>query len=464
MRLELRKTNPLELGILILFIIAFGIWLDDFNEFIALSITFYILLKAVYNTNHYFIFKEWVMFLYALNYLISPMLAYKFGAEEKVFGMKIESEEYFSLAIPGMLFFYLGLNLLKTKVFFVKTTEMQQSTLLNSKFLVGITVFSLLIRIINSGEYSALNFFLYLISLLRYVSSFSLFALNPSKYWKWPTIILLIDLYYSLTIGMYHDFIMWLVFFVIFSFVIIKPTIQIKFILFSLLFLVVLFFQAIKFAYRQEAWSGGKQANLELVAQIGSDKVNTDSIIGVQNLISLLNRGNQAWIFASTVDNLNRTKDFQGLKNVNKYLEAAILPRFLAPNKIESGSNEIFNEFSGHVINDQTSMGLGIFADGYIAYGAWGVYIFGFALGLIFALTFKLVERWSKISPFYVLLLLPLLNYAVRPDCELQTTINHLFKGVLLYGFLVYLTRKRFTLDSQENKRKLVHLNLLSSK
>ena len=184
MRLELRKTNPLELGILILFIIAFGIWLDDFNEFIALSITFYILLKAVYNTNHYFIFKEWVMFLYALNYLISPMLAYKFGAEEKVFGMKIESEEYFSLAIPGMLFFYLGLNLLKTKVFFVKTTEMQQSTLLNSKFLVGITVFSLLIRIINSGEYSALNFFLYLISLLRYVSSFSLFALNPSKYWK----------------------------------------------------------------------------------------------------------------------------------------------------------------------------------------------------------------------------------------------------------------------------------------
>ena len=104
---------------------------------------------------------------------------------------------------------------------------------------------------------------------------------------------------------------------------------------------------------------------------------------------------------------MNLTKDFQGLTNVNKYIEAAFLPRFLAPNKLKSGEKEIFNEFSGHKLNEGTSMGLGIFADGYIAYGTWGVYIFGFALGLIFALTFKLVERWSKISPFYILLLLP---------------------------------------------------------
>ena len=83
---------------------------------------------------------------------------------------------------------------------------------------------------------------------------------------------------------------------------------------------------------------------------------------------------------------------------------------------------------------------------------------------IFFSLTFKIVERWTKVSPFYVLLLLPLLNYAVRPDCELQTTINHLFKGILVFGAIVYFTRKRFTLDSQENQRKLLHLNLATSK
>jgi hypothetical protein len=141
---------------------------------------------------------------------------------------------------------------------------------------------------------------------------------------------------------------------------------------------------------------------------------------------------------------MDRNKNFQGLAVIYKYLEASLLPRFLAPDKIKSGDKEIFNAYSGHIINSGTSMGLGIFADGYIAYGAAGVYIFGFVLGLIFALTFKLVEGWTNISPFYVLLIFPLLNYAVRPDCELQTTINHLSKGILVYGLLVWYTRNKF--------------------
>ena len=146
---------------------------------------------------------------------------------------------------------------------------------------------------------------------------------------------------------------------------------------------------------------------------------------------------------------MDRFKDFQGLTNVYKYTEAALLPRILASNKLKSGDKEIFNQFSGHSINETTSMGLGIFAYGYIAYGTWAH----------FSLTFKLVERW-RISPFYVLLLLPLLNYAVRPDCELQTTINHLSKSILVFGILVYFTKNRFTLESTKNQRKLLHLNL----
>jgi hypothetical protein len=184
-------------------------------------------------------------------------------------------------------------------------------------------------------------------------------------------------------------------------------------------------------------------------------------MIGEENLLGTLNRGNQAWIFASTVNRMDRFQDFQGITNVTKYIESALLPRFLAPNKIKSGDREIFAKYSGHDLSEGTAMGLGVFADGYIAYGAWGVYIFGFLLGLIFSLTFKLVERWTRISPFYVLLLLPMLNYAVRPDCELQTTINHLTKSMIVYGAMVYLTRNRFTLNSAESQRKLIHLNLL---
>jgi hypothetical protein len=262
---------------------------------------------------------------------------------------------------------------------------------------------------------------------------------------------------------MYHDALMWVVFFAIYFVYTFKPTIQVKIIGASVLITLILFVQTVKFAYRSEVWSGQKEASLETAYILGAEQANSEGLIGADNLLSTLNRGNQAWIFASTVDNMDNTKNFQGLTNVYKYLEAAILPRFLAPGKIQSGDREIFNKFSGHVLNKGTSMGLGVFADGYVAYGVWGVYIFGFVLGLIFSLTFKLVERWTKLSPFYVLLLLPLLNYAVRPDCELQTILTHLFKGVLLYGFLVNLSRKSFTLDSQENHRKLVHFNFISN-
>jgi len=134
------------------------------------------------------------------------------------------------------------------------------------------------------------------------------------------------------------------------------------------------------------------------------------------------------------------------------YAESALLPRVLAPDKLMSGDKKIFNAYSGHQINQNTSMGLGVFADGYIAYGYWGVMFFTFGLGLLFNFTFRIVESWAKLSEFYVLLVLPLLNYAVRPDCELQTTINHLFKGLIVFGILVTLTKFNFVINAGTNK------------
>jgi hypothetical protein len=227
------------------------------------------------------------------------------------------------------------------------------------------------------------------------------------------------------------------------------------------LILFVLFIQSIKGVYRSQVWSGEREASIGTIADIGTGLASSDEVTNEKNLLSTLNRANQAWIFASSIDRMNRYGDFQGMTNVNLYIEAALLPRFLAPNKIKSGGESgrsIFNQFSGHELHEGTSMGLGIFADGYIAYGAFGVLIFGFSLGLIFSLVFMLIEGWTKISAFYVFFLLPILNYAVRPDCELQTTINHIVKSIIIFGFLVYLTKRRFVIISPDSNRNLEHL------
>ncbi len=428
---------------------------------LAFSLTLTIGLQIFLKSNDSFMFREWALFLYASNYLLSPAITYQLNPDQVTYGMKIPSDMYFNLAFPGFLFFCFGMYSIPNRLFKPELNKVNQASVINERFLIQTTIIGIFLRIFSDLFPGEIGFFVYLLSLVRFIGAFSLFALNSKKFAWMAFLVLLIELYYGFRAGMYHDAVMWVLFFALFYIYTLKPSIKIKLIGASSLILLVLFIQSIKFAYREQVWENGKEASIETISNVGTSKANSESLVGEDNLLSSLNRGNQAWIFASTVERMDRFKDFQGMNNVNKYLEAALLPRFLAPNKLTSGNKEIFNQFSGHIINENTSMGLGIFADGYIAYGAWGVYIFGFVLGLIFSLTFKLVERWTKISPFYVLLLLPMLNYAVRPDCELQTTINHLAKSIVVYGALVYFTRNRFTLETQENQRKLLHLNLM---
>lgn len=410
-----------------------------FSLFISLVINFFV------KSNSLFALREFILLLYSLNYLVSPTISYLLTDKISSYNMKLSPSEYFNLAIPGFIFFYVGLYSIKTNLFILNFEKTNISSFLNVTLLKKTTIFCIFLSVISSSLPGDLAFVFYLFSLLQYVASFSLFALNPKKYLIWPALTISILLYKSFLQGMYHDAVMWILFFCIFFVYILRPSLRYK--LFGLFFIsiFILFVQSIKQSYRQDVWSEGKDASIKTAAEIGYSKASTDILFGEENLLGSLSRSNQAWIFASTVENMNLNKNYQGLSNVYKYLEASLFPRFLAPDKIKSGDKEIFNAFSGHTINAGTSMGLGVFADGYIAYGAIGVYIFGFVLGLIFALTFKLVEGWTRISPYYVLLIFPLLNYAVRPDCELQTTINHLSKGIMLYGLIVWYTKKNFS-------------------
>lgn len=445
-----------------IFLSLFGIVIfPEIFAALAFGLTISIGLQIFLRSNDSFMFREWALFLYSSNYLLSPAITYQLNPKQVTYLMKIPSDMYFNLAIPGFILFFIGMFIIPNRLFKPEFNKVNQASIMNERFLIQTTFIGILLRVFSELFPSEISFFIYLLSMVRFIGAFSLFATNAKKYAWMALLVLFIELFYGLRAGMYHDAIMWILFFALFYVYTVKPSIRVKLMGASSLILFVLFIQAIKFAYREQVWSGGQEASLETISSVGSSKANSESLIGEDNLLASLNRGNQAWIFASTVDRMDRYKDFQGMTNVNKYMEAALLPRFLAPNKIESGNKEIFNQFSGHTINENTSMGLGIFADGYIAYGAWGVYIFGFVLGLIFSLTFKLIERWTKISPFYVLLLLPMLNYAVRPDCELQTTINHLAKSIVVFGALVYFTRNRFTLQSADNQRKLLHLNLM---
>jgi len=433
----------LFLCLIVLIVFYYFKW--DIYSSLAVSLFFFYLYNLFVVSSKSIAFKEWTLVLYALNYLLAPALILHIDQDKVNYKIKLDAEQYYALILPGFLMFNLGINFFKTRLFYTDFDLVKIYAILNEKILKQLLYLGVFLKVLLFYVSGDLNFFIYALSLIRFVGAFALFAIDSKKYFHWVVFVLLLEVLQAFVVGMYHDMTMWLVFFGIYYVYLKKSSLRWK-LSFALISVVsILFIQSLKQVYRAATWSGDREASLSTAFDIAESNTSVESLTGDDNLISTLTRSNQAWIFASTVDHMNRYQNFQGLNNVKLYTEAALLPRFLAPNKIKSGDREIFNKFSGHEISETTSMGLGIFADGYIAYGAWGVAIFGFALGLLFSITFIVVENWTKISPFFMLFLFPILNYAVRPDCETQTTINHLVKSMFIYWLLVLAYRRYFS-------------------
>jgi hypothetical protein len=416
----------------------------------SIGISGYFLIQIIFESTRVFPFREWALFLYSVNYLFSPAITYQFDQSLLTYPMKIKAADYYEIAIPGFLCFYAGMHVFKTRIFIPQMDKVKRDAKKNESILVNFVVIGFILRLFGSIFPGEIAFFIYLLSSIRFVGAFALFSYNRNKYWKWVGALLAMELYFAAIAAMYHDAVMWILFFALYFVYTTKPTLSIRLIGLCICVIFILFIQGLKGAYRSKISETGT-SDFGLVLETSSQV--SDDIGSEDNILGSLNRGNQAWIFASTKERMDRIGDYQGLHILGIYAEAALLPRILAPDKIMAGDKKIFNTFSGHQINQNTSMGLGVFADGYIAYGYWGVMFFTFGLGLLFNFTFRVVESWAKLSEFYVLMVLPLLNYAIRPDCELQTTINHLVKGLIVFGILVTLTKFNFVMSGRSSAK-----------
>jgi len=398
-------------------------------------------------------FREFTLVMYAINYLFSPSILYSYNdADFLPYKMNCTPETYFSNAIPGILALHLGIFIFKTNIFTTSFSLAKVQAILNEKVLKTWMVVGLIFNLANSKLPlpSEIAFFIVLLSGLRYVGLFGLISINAKKNIYLILTVALYEFSWALANGFFHDLMIWIVFFGIY-FVYLKKISLINKIIFGIAFVFFGFIvQNSKSDYRTKTWDEGAEASAGTFATIAVEKTtNSDQLYSTENLLNTLIRVNQAWIAASTIDNMDRTQDFAGTKVLYQYVEAALLPRFLAPNKLMAGDKDIFNKYSGHKIAQNTSMALGIIADGYVAYASWGVILFCFGLGLVFSIVFKIVEGWADVSPFFMLMLFPILYYAVRPDCELQTTLGQLVKGTFAFYLVVRYYRNYFEIQAK---------------
>lgn len=439
---------------IIIYIIAFNILLNfnlDYFSIIAVLLFIRNLYRLIINSNNVIAFREFVLVLFSLNYLLSPVLMYN-GLDEfqSVYAMSVPKEEYFSLAIPAIILFQLAIYILPVKVFNLDFKLLKNQAGQNVRTFKQWAIAGIFLRFFALGIPGEFAFFVYLLSSIRFIGAFTLVALNFKKYWVYLFVVFFFEFAASLAQGMFQDSLLWLIFFSLFACRLYKPTLLFKIGMFIIGIGIIFILQLSKQEYRSRTWTGSEEGgissfstSIESSAQTGSE-----GLLSAERISRSLVRVNQGWIFASTVKNMQLTEDYQHWKLIALYLEAAILPRFLAPNKLTSGNRDIFNKYSGKYVGEGTSMGLGILADGYISFGKTGVYAFAFALGFIFCLIFIMVEKWTLISPFFLFFIFPILHYAVRPDCETQTVLGHIVKSIFLFGCFVFYYKRIFLKDS----------------
>lgn len=434
---------------IVFFMNPYGFWGDA-----AIILWGWYTLQLIFKSSDCIAFRELTLFLFAVNFLFAPVLSY-YGTEGPTsYRMKLTPSEYFSMAIPAMLCLQAGIYFIRTSVFSVNLTLVKIQTILNTAILKQWLFWGIGLSLISSHAPGELAFLFYLLSGIRYIAAFGLFVVDRKKYIWYILAVFFLEISKAVAQAMFHDCLMWLIFFGLFLIYYLRLKLWHKAILGTIGFFLFLTLQVAKNDYRKLTWYGSGEASISTLTKVAEKNVNA-GLFKDDNVSSAVSRVNQAWIFASTASRMNRTLDYQGLHLVGIYLEAALLPRFLAPNKLTAGNREIFNKFSGHRISSGTAMGLGIFADGYIAYGFYGVLIFAFAFGLIFSIVFKITESWARISPFFIFFVFPILNYAVRPDCETPTVIGHILKGLIVFGIMMtiyrkYFARKLFLLRKQE--------------
>ena len=181
---------------------------------------------------------------------------------------------------------------------------------------------------------------------------------------------------------------------------------------------------------------------------------NSGSMFDYKKLAASNVRINQGFIVTNIMYTVPEKVPFENGAELMRILEAAFLPRILAPNKLNAGDRAIFTKYSGIPLQEGTSMALSSLGDGYINFGIVGGCIFMFFFGLVFS---EVLNGFFKVSRFYpfILLFTPMVfYYPIRQDCELQTSLGHLVKSCFLIYVMVIFWKKDLSklLSKKTNK------------
>ena len=403
----------------------------DFWTTIGVILTGLIALRFISQLGKSLPILELMLFIAAAQWIIGPLIEYNTPSLHYKYFMYVDQQRYMSYVVPAFGAFALAVLL---GISSLKDSTIPLDRLKHFKE-YGITIFviGVFFDLIGSSLPAGLAFFAFIISNFKFAGAIILFFSDDQRLKPIFYASLVFLLFRAIQSTMFHDFILWTAFFYMFWALQFKPSRQkiVATLLIGALSLTTL--QTMKYAYRQQVWNGYSGSKIELFTGLVVDAILLDGadqelLDGELNKVRL----NQGWIISAIIDEMPQRTDFLKGETITDALSAAVLPRFLNPNKTKAGGQENFRRFTGLELGEGTSMGISIIGEAYGNYGKNGGVVFMGIWGLFLSVFWNMVFKKTATN-IVLLAFLPLLFLQViKAETELVVVLNHLIKATIV--------------------------------
>jgi hypothetical protein len=363
--------------------------------------------------------------------------------------MKISEAEYFAYAIPAVLAFIIGLHSKAGDLEgeFIDQKAIARYVDLHPKLPYFFIIIGFVSSVISSFFGSELAFVFYLLGSFKFIGLF-LLVLGSNQIKLLPLIVVLSSIVgSSFGEGMFHDLLTWILFIgSVFAYKY-RLGFSVKLIGTICFIFLAVAIQVLKSSYRTAIGSDIEEGGVETFSRLYEQQNSKRGIFTFESLAPHVVRINQGFIITNIMKNVPATIPYSNGQEMYQILEAAIMPRILAPNKLNAGDRTLFMKYSGIRIKEGTSMGLSSLGDAYLNFGLIGGSIFMLLLGLLYNYILRQFYKNSKVYPILILFTSMVFYYPIRPDCELQTILGHLFKSIVLIYLILLFFKKSFKVD-----------------
>lgn len=378
---------------------------------------------------------ELMLFIAGAQWILGPTIEYISPSFHYKYYMYVPQEVYMSYVVPAYMFFSAAV-LLVLKPY--RNIRMPIDNL-NQYEHYGVTIFiiGVVFDLIGGFLPGALGFFAFIISNFKFAGAILLYFSKKKMLRRIFYGALIYLALSSLRKALFHDLILWSVFFYMFWAIKYKPSMRSILITFFAGIISLTTLQTIKAVYRTKIWNGYSGNKLELFTGLAIDAVflngnNADELDGDLNNVRL----NQGWIISAIMDEIPKRQDYLDGETIKEAVMATIVPRVFSADKKEAGGRENFRKFTGLRIEENTSMGISIIGEAYGNFKIFGGIIFmgiwGFLLAKIWIYLLGRCFRYPMLLAFIPLIFLQV----IKAETELVVVLNHLVKSsIVVFGF-----------------------------